>query len=130
MAAQIDIIIKDLVRFTEKRITSIGLGITANLKRDTPRDTSWARSNWIGSKRTPAVALKEPSGRPSGADVAQARGAQAAGEAALASYNLADGSLFVTNNVPYIVPLNSGSSKQAGAGFVERAIEQAIREGR
>jgi hypothetical protein len=59
-----------------------------------------------------------------------ARSASAAGEVQLRSYKLDQGSLFVTNNVPYIVPLNNGSSKQAGAGFVERGIERAIREGR
>lgn len=130
MSAQLDIIIKDLATFTEKRVVAIGLGAVANLREDTPRDTSWARSNWIGSKGREAPPLAEPSGRPSAGDVAQARAASAAGEAAISSYKLRDGQLFITNNVPYIVPLNNGSSKQAGAGFVQRAIERAVREGR
>lgn len=128
--SQKDLIIEDLTRFTEKRVAAIGLGVVANLREDTPRDTSWARSNWIGSKGRPAEPLAEPSGRPTAGDVAGARAAQAAGEAALASYRLDQGSVFATNNVPYIIPLNNGSSKQAGAGFVERGIERAIREGR
>lgn len=33
--------------------------------------------------------------------------------------------LYVTNNLPYIVPLNNGSSHQAPAGFVEIAIRNA-----
>lgn len=33
-----------------------------------------------------------------------------------------DGPIYLTNNVPYIVPLNDGHSKQAPAGFVQRAI--------
>jgi hypothetical protein len=128
--SQTDFIIEDLTRFTEKKVSAIGLGVVANLREDTPRDTSWARSNWIGSKGSPAAPLKEPSGRPDAGDVALARAASAAGDAALASYRLEQGSLFATNNVPYIIPLNNGSSKQAGAGFVERAVERAIREGR
>lgn len=127
---QIDFIIEDLDRFTEKRVVGIGLGVVANLREDTPRDTSWARSNWIGSKGSPAPPLPEPRGKPSAGDVAAARAAQAAGELAMASYKLEQGSLFATNNVPYIIPLNNGSSKQAGAGFVERAVERAVREGR
>lgn len=129
-SSQIDVIVEDLDRFTEKRVVAIGLGVVANLREDTPRDTSWARSNWIGSKGSPAAPLNEPKGRPSAGDIALARAASAAGDAALASYKLEQGSVFATNNVPYIIPLNNGSSKQAGAGFVERAVERAVREGR
>jgi hypothetical protein len=33
---------------------------------------------------------------------------------------------YVTNNVPYIIPLNHGHSQQAGEFFVEQAVEEAI----
>lgn len=128
--SDLGLILEGLDTFTEKRVSAIGLGVVANLREDTPRDTGWARSNWIGSKRRPSDGLSEPSGRPSGGDVATARAAQAAGEAEIASFKLEDGALYVANNVPYIQPLNSGSSKQAGEGFVERAIERAVRDGR
>lgn len=128
--AQKDFIIEDLTRFTEKRVVAIGLGIVANLRQDTPRDTGWARSNWVPSVGRPADPLREPPGRPSAGDVATARAAQAAGEAELAGFDLEKGSVFVSNNVPYIIPLNNGSSRQAGEAFVERAVERAVRDGR
>lgn len=128
---QRDLIIDDLTRFTEKRVVAIGLGAVANLREDTPRDTSWARSNWIPSIGRPAAPLREPEGRPTSGDVASAQAASAAGEAELLGFKLdREGSVFVTNNVPYIIPLNSGSSKQAGEAFVERAVERAVRDGR
>lgn len=34
--------------------------------------------------------------------------------------------IHITNNLPYIVPLNEGHSKQAPAGFVEVAVETAL----
>lgn len=129
-SSQIGIIVEDLDRYTEKRVSAIGLGVVANLREDTPRDTGWARSNWIGSKGRPAEGLPEPGGRPSSGDVANARAAQASGEAEIATFKLEDGSLFVSNNVPYIQALNGGSSKQAGEAFVERAVERAVRDGR
>lgn len=129
--AQLDLIIQDLDRFTEKQVVAISLGAVANLREDTPRDTSWARSNWIPSLGRPAAPLREPEGRPTAGDVASAQAASAAGEAALLGFKLnREVSVFVTNNVPYILPLNSGSSEQAGEAFVERAVERAVRDGR
>ncbi len=130
MSGQLDFIVQDLTRFTERRVVGIGLGVVANLRKDTPRDTSWARSNWIGSVGLPAPALSEPEGRPSAGDVASAQAASAAGAAAIAGFKLDQGSVFATNNVPYIQALNSGTSKQAGPKFVERAVERAVRDGR
>jgi hypothetical protein len=50
----------------------------------------------------------------------------AEGVAAVLSYQLADGALWVANNVPYIRRLNYGHSSQAPAGFVEMAIDTAL----
>lgn len=52
--------------------------------------------------------------------------AQALGVAQVATYRLGQGSVFISNNVPYIVYLNQGSSSQAPPGFVETAVEVAI----
>lgn len=32
----------------------------------------------------------------------------------------------IHNDVPYVVPLNAGSSRQAPAGFIEAAIDRAL----
>lgn len=50
----------------------------------------------------------------------------AAAEAEIARYTLPTQSLYIQNNVPYIVPLNDGSSTQAPAGFVQAAIAGVI----
>lgn len=128
-SSQRDFIINALRDFTGKAVVAVGLDIVANLREDTPRDTGWARANWIGSKGRDNPGLANPEGRPSSADVVAARAASAAGEAEIISYGLEDGPLFISNNVPYIQQLNSGSSRQAGAAFVERAIERGVRTG-
>lgn len=118
-----------LERFTEKRIKIITLDATANLIEDTPRDTGWARSNWVPS-------IGKPSRRqgdfldPDEGDIAEARADQESGQALIATtYTLSQGKVFVSNNVPYITRLNDGSSTQAPAGFVQAAIARAVRSG-
>ena len=45
------------------------------------------------------------------------------------AWNVNNGPIFVTNNVPYIGALNNGHSpQQAQPGFVQRALEKAVRE--
>lgn len=124
--SQQDLIIQALNGLTERSVSAIGLEVVANLREDTPRDTGWARANWIGSKGRSAEGLDQPEGRPTPADVASARAASAQGEADIVSYRLRDGELYISNNVPYIQQLNSGTSRQAGEGFVERSIERGV----
>jgi len=88
----------------------------------TPVDTGWARANWIPSVGAPAVS-------PVGSRAAVDGGAaQQAALARLLGYKLEQGPVYATNNVPYIAQLNEGSSRQAPAAFVQRAIVRAARE--
>lgn len=118
-------VIKALTRVTERLITKITLDVTANLIQTTPIDTGWARANWV-----PSIGSSSKSGGnvtdPQPGDVSGARGRQSSGQGRVAAYKLAQGSVFVTNNVRYIRRLNSGSSKQAPSGFVQRAIRKAL----
>lgn len=111
-------VIRELTRATEQVIAKIGLNLVANLKASTPVDTGWARANWIPS-------LGSPAGGPVGSRTGVTAGPQAAGTGRLASYKLTSGSVFVSNNVPYIGQLDAGSSQQAPAGFVGRAVQSA-----
>lgn len=82
----------------------------------TPVDTGRARANWgvtIGKPGTSHVEGEDKSG---GATV----------NAALASVNSFDcnGSIFCTNNLAYIIPLEYGSSKQAPQGMVRITVEE------
>jgi len=86
----------------------------------TPIDTGWARTNWIASVGGPAPST-------AGTREAVSAAAQQASLAKLFGYKLAQGPAYATNNVPYIAKLNEGSSKQAPAAFVQRAMLRAVK---
>lgn len=120
-------VIRNLKGVTEKVITKLGLDITANLIETTPVDTGWARANWVPSVGAPALDGSGVSKAGRGL-ISGASSSQMAAQASLATsgYKLSQGRLFISNGVPYIELLNSGSSKQAPRGFVQRAIQKAV----
>ncbi len=96
----------------------------------TPVDKGTARSGWTPSVGTPVEeAIRAPADEGAARSAASARYSknQARALDLAARYSLAQGSAFLTNAVPWIVPLNMGSSAQAPSMFVERAIDTAIR---
>jgi hypothetical protein len=105
------------------------LNIHANLQEDTPVDTGFAVTNWIPSVGEPRLELagtreEAESGRLNLAP-------QAEGVAALRAYELSQGDLYDTNNVDYVEhSLNRGTSAQAPATFVQRAIVRGLEETR
>jgi len=94
----------------------------------TPVDTGRARANWIASTGQPVS--EAPEGSQSGS-TKEARGANAAAKALqqaqkiVQEYTLSQGSIFLSNNVEYIVPLDQGSSRQAPAGMSAAATAAA-----
>lgn len=86
----------------------------------TPVDTGRARGSWLvaigsaaeGTAETPADFGFVPS--------------RDKAEKVLKGYK-AQGDVHITNNLPYIAPLNRGHSKQAPAGFVEDAIAAGVK---
>lgn len=119
-----DLIVSALEDFVALVVRKLVLDIVANLTASpseggTPVDTGWARSNWI-----PRIG-KTFEGT-SGTREAVSAGAQESGKAQVLTYKLDQGPVHITNNVPYIVFLNDGSSKQAPRGFVQAAIERAV----
>lgn len=107
-----------LTSLAEDAVKMVAINATANATAATPVDTGNARRNWI-----PAIGarVERPDESGSGA-------AQAAGQAALSSYRLEKGRVYVSNPTPYIERLDAGHSAQAPAGFVRQAIEQAVDE--
>lgn len=78
-----------------------------------------ARANWtVGLGEAPAEVK----------DTTDANGAGTinAGKAVIAGAVKGPVEIHIVNNVPYIVPLNDGHSKQAPAGFVELAVTTAV----
>lgn len=139
--------VPDLVRKT-------ALAIDVAVTQATPVDTGRARANWqIGLGSAPTGVVSVSSGtRPrvkgmnkkerkksirswrSARDAAAGVAAQEAlknAQSVLAAYK--GGAIYIRNNLPYIGALNRGHSRQAPAGFVQRAafaaraaVEQSV----
>lgn len=89
-----------------------------NVILTTPVDTGRARANWQISLGSPAIsqlANEDPGG-----------GGTIAAGTAKASQATTENIVFLSNNLPYIVALDNGSSPQAPAGFVEASVRAAI----
>lgn len=90
----------------------------------TPVDTGRARANWQATLGAPAVGTVDSApGKTASVGTTTSRNA-----GVIAGYTGGpNAAIFLTNNLPYIVPLNNGHSKQAPAGFVERAVDAVTR---
>lgn len=113
--------LEDRVLAKRKRVAR---AILMELLNSTPVDTSRAVSNWrvsaSGSWGAEYIEAIFPGQRGSTA-AASASEAMNRAEAALKVAKLRN-ALVIFNSVPYIRKLNEGSSAQAPAGFVEKAI--------
>jgi hypothetical protein len=97
----------------------IGLDVLRRVVLATPVDTGRARGNWqvsIDSFPDDEFDQMDKSGG----------GTITAGFAVMQNPKIYRQTV-ISNNVPYIGRLNDGYSKQAPAGFVEAAIDQATR---
>ena len=127
MVNQTRIVMRALEDFEEDIIRDVSVFVVAELQERTPIDTGWANANWIPSVGTPAeFDIPELDRDERFAGVPSALAQAEAGRLRLFNYKLRDGAAFITNNVPYIVDLNMGSSTKAPANFVTAAIRQAI----
>lgn len=127
---QIDFIVADLDRYTQGEIVALALNLDANLRSSppvgTPVDTGWARANWVPSVGEPILLQDHRDPKPS--DIIQRQRASQEGLNRVLAWDLPDGAIFITNNVVYIGALNDGHSPQSPPGFVQAAMEKAIRE--
>ncbi len=94
----------------------VAVRVGSTLVLATPRDTNLARSNWVAS-----LGIPDETGRPISSEVETI----AAIQSALAGAK-ADSTVFIVNTVPYIGGLNAGTSKQAPANFVRKAITAGL----
>lgn len=107
---------RELRAHLSKVTSDVMLTVTQNLINATPVATEHALSNWVPSVGAPYTQVD---GSPDSVSYA----AQDAGIARLKSYDAGrDGSVHVRNNVLYLPFLDRGSSPQASAGWVSRAI--------
>lgn len=107
-------------------VRQVALAADRTLVLNTPVDSGRARANWQASLGSPATGTIDTApGKRKSVAVATAQA-----EAVIADYKGGNGegsAIFLTNNLPYIVPLNNGHSKQQAAGFVERAVDSVMR---
>lgn len=116
---------------SNKMMRRVVVTVASAVALRTPVDTGRARGNWqtqIGVAPT-APAGGVPLGRKGSTGVAAAGHAIAAAQAAMDGYKAMHSGtpVFISNNLPYIGPLNAGSSTQAPAGFVQAAIDAGVR---
>jgi hypothetical protein len=104
--------VERVVRATSLLIAQVA--ITA-----TPVEFGRAAGNWIGSVNTPATNADQPPDPSGGATIAKVSDA-------IGSYKLG-GTIYIVNNVEYIVPLEEGHSKQAPSGMVAQAMAEGVR---
>jgi hypothetical protein len=113
-----------------KRLCALAVDQTVVLA--TPVDTGRARSNWLVSLGEAVDAVRVPyAPLPAGKDIGKlsetgnAQAAMEQGRGVIAQAK-AEQAIHITNNLPYIEPLNEGHSAQAPAQFVESAIQAGV----
>lgn len=128
--AEIRRVIGDMNDFTSDLIRQMGVEIVAELTERTPVDTGWAAANWVPNINVPfdtdlSFIVSEEDRR---AEVGNAEADQqlAIGSLITGEYDHRRGPIFISNNVPYIGVLNTGTSNQAPAMFIEMSIEQGL----
>jgi hypothetical protein len=99
----------------------IAVAALNNLRNSTRRDTAYHASRWVGSVGSRPAAVDTPptrTGRAQALSFAQ----QAASIAALSSYRLGQGNVFIGNDGNYIEELDREDQ------FVNTSIERAVRD--
>lgn len=120
LARRMNRLADDVDEMGKKRKDRIATAILKALIDATPVDTSRALSNWRVGNPSPWIEAYYvgQAGSTQGASASQA---MSTGIAAIKAGRFED-ALVIFNAVPYIRKLNEGSSAQAPAGFIEKAI--------
>lgn len=110
---------REIMKAVNEKVIDAALQISQTVILSTPVDTGRARANWqanIGEATTSTIDELDDSGLGrigKNTQIILQKGDDPTQE------------VHITNNLSYIGKLNEGSSKQAEAGFVERAVESA-----
>jgi len=97
-----------------KALRSTGIVLLSSVVPGTPVDEGRARGNWLVGVNAPVRREEEPRDRQGSSAISEGSGVMAGARA--------DDTIYISNNLAYIVPLNES---HAWAGFVERAIAAA-----
>jgi hypothetical protein len=115
-----------------KRVRATALAIDGAVVIATPVDEGRARSNWQVSIDSTIDTVREAyaPGSEGSTGGANARAAIEQGRRAIEGFGPDNKEIHITNNLPYIRPLNDGHSAQAPANFVEQAVAVGVEAGR
>lgn len=122
--------IDDDIRATERVVEELVKATTREFVISvipaTPVDTGKARRNWQVQFLNPATQVLNGEDKSSGGQFTVAEQIARTNTYRFGRNGFAP-AVWITNNVPYIVNLNEGSSLQAPAGFVEISLQRAAR---
>lgn len=110
-----------VARNADKLVRKVVLAVDQAVVVGTPVDTGRARANWIAALDAPVTEAT------SATDRGGAKAMQQAAGVARAYDGDANVAVHITNNLPYIKPLDEGSSYQAPRGFVRTAVLRGAR---
>lgn len=112
-------------RQVEVAVVKAALAADTTAVISTPVDTGRARANWLASIGSPVITEVGNDGQEfdKGGSAALTQGASAIG-----AWRLQAGPIFIANSLPYILPLDQGTSAQAPSGMSAQAIAAARRE--
>lgn len=120
---QVDWAVKVLEGYLDKTVEVLTIELEGQLHQETPKDTGFARSNWIAS-------LDEPTTAPVGSKeaVSEGSGPAAAIKAGTTFDSTKNRRVYLTNHVPYVAKLNDGRqpTQKAPIGFVQLSITKAV----
>lgn len=109
-----------VARNADRVVRKAALAADQAVVLQTPVDTGRARANWIASLDAPAIGTVDAEDKTGQSSIVKAAGT-------IADYDGdRNAEVHLTNNLPYILPLNEGSSAQAPADFVRRALKAAV----
>ena len=129
LAKSLEAKVKTIDKISSDKAIAVADRIINVLAWSTPVDTTRAVSNWLVSLKEPnynQIAPYHP-GSFGHTHYASATEMIASGRRALQNKKPGE-PIYITNNVFYIRDLNSGTSRQAPAGFVEAAVLIARKE--
>jgi hypothetical protein len=107
-------VLTELTEDIAKETREAALAIDTLVVLATPVDTGRARANWTVSIGHPDTSVR---------DSTDQNAALSQGQTAINSVKTPE-TIFIQKNLPYIIPLNEGSSTQAPSKFIDRIIEK------
>jgi len=110
-----------------KVIVEVSQTVTEELIIETPRDTGWAKANWIPAIGGPGPSSNRSKATPS--EVSASRRRQRGAINGLELFKLqTSATIYITNSLPYINRLNNGYSLQAPTAFVQQSITSGLKK--